>query len=74
MKKKPFDMGEEIILPQETRMNCSFCGGELNYLGRLGFMDWLRCEACGMDQAHSAHGDGPSDLRSSEDVYEEEEA
>lgn len=55
-------------------MNCDFCGGDLMYLGRLGFMDWLRCESCGMDASHSSRGDGPNDLRSSEDVRDEEDA
>ena len=28
---------------------CPACGGEGNYLGRLGSRDWWRCRACGAD-------------------------
>lgn len=49
-------------------MNCDFCGGTLNYLGRLGSVDWMRCEDCGMDSMHHSRGDAPNDLRDSESV------
>ena len=28
---------------------CPACGGEGNYLGRLGARDWYRCRSCGAD-------------------------
>ena len=29
---------------------CEFCGGETNYIGTLGTLDWFRCADCGHEQ------------------------
>lgn len=34
-------------------MFCSWCGGLLNFLGRLGSASWFRCSGCGMEQQRS---------------------
>lgn len=44
-------------------MFCSFCGGVLCLLGRLGCLVHFRCRDCGMD--HSCHAD------ECEDCYED---
>jgi hypothetical protein len=33
----------------DSDYNCSCCGGELLYLGRLGGLYWYRCRDCGME-------------------------
>lgn len=30
-------------------VNCPACGGEPNFMGRMGSTDWYRCRQCGMD-------------------------
>jgi len=29
---------------------CTLCNGPLVYLGALGYLEWYRCQHCGMDQ------------------------
>ena len=31
---------------------CSFCGGPLVLLGRLGRLIWTRCRNCGAEHSH----------------------
>jgi tRNA(Ile2) C34 agmatinyltransferase TiaS len=39
-------------------MHCPMCASsELNRLGSLGYLEWFRCRACGMDVSHKAKGD-----------------
>jgi hypothetical protein len=39
-------------------MTCELCGGLLKFLGRLGRLDWFRCEDCGMDFSAAASDEG----------------
>jgi hypothetical protein len=32
-------------------LRCTVCQNTLTYLGRLGDLEWMRCDGCGMEQS-----------------------
>jgi uncharacterized protein (DUF983 family) len=43
---------EDYYLPFVDEDLCPMCGGNLIFLGNLGYKSWYRCEACGMTSSH----------------------
>ena len=41
----------EVSDEEDNEDTCSACGGELTYMGALGFKRWYRCRNCGVDQS-----------------------
>jgi hypothetical protein len=48
---------------------CPECGAPSSLLSRSRYVEQHECNECGYTFEHNQHGDGPTDLRSSEDVY-----